>query len=377
MGVYPPPLGPVLTSEQARQLDDTFLASDPFEYFRSRIGSLLAWHERAVAPDNEPPGEGTIRAEFNAYLQRDAAKGPFKDLDVYAQVATDALSVRHHAAESLLRLACARLVPSEAASVGCLWGEIAGGPQQIVDVIGRLREGAASPDAGERLFHSVVPPEFREEARSNADVVDAANVYGEWLAYAGRLLSPAEIDFQAAHNKVKHGLAVRARADLKITFTTTPPNEDGSVPLSALTGAGAIDIFDQPVVELLASPKVDGHGQGLELTQLRLNPAALLAEAYMLATAHGAMFHVAAIEHFADRADLPDHLAPPTCPDLPVGGPRPADIDSASPLGMRFPLTTPPAGGPGKRLAGIGFREYFQIIHMSYAERTSRQVVDG
>lgn len=86
--MYPPPEGQDLTEEQSLELDDTFLASDPFEYFNSRIASLLAWHENAPADADLPePAPGSIRAEFNQYLQRPAADGPLKDLDVHAQVA--------------------------------------------------------------------------------------------------------------------------------------------------------------------------------------------------------------------------------------------------------------------------------------------------
>jgi hypothetical protein len=66
--MYPPPVGPLLTEEQAQELDDTFLSSDPFQYFRSRIASLLAWQESAPvadAPMSTAP-HGSIRAEFNA-----------------------------------------------------------------------------------------------------------------------------------------------------------------------------------------------------------------------------------------------------------------------------------------------------------------------
>jgi hypothetical protein len=131
--MYPPPAGQVLTDEQARELDDTFLSSDPFQYFRSRIASLLAWQETAFVADRAQAEaeEGNIRAEFNQYLQRPAADGPFEELDVHAQVAADALAVRHHAAEALLRLACARLAPEPLAGARCLWAEIASGPSQI------------------------------------------------------------------------------------------------------------------------------------------------------------------------------------------------------------------------------------------------------
>ncbi|MFA6575821.1 MAG: hypothetical protein WCS84_10410 [Nocardioides sp.] len=378
--MYPPPAGQHLTEDQARELDDTFLASDPLQYFRSRIASLLAWQESApisanTLPDAEP---GSIRAEFDRYLQRSPVNGPFRDLDVHAQVAADALAVRHHAAEALLRLACARLAPSPRAGASCLWAEIASGATQIAEVIDRLNASAQEADPGERILRALVEPGAVETARHSPEIVDACNVYVDWLGYAAGLLSPGEIDLQAGHNKVKHGLAVRARSDMRVTFVTTPPNEDGTVPLSAFTGPDAVDIFDQPVLELLArGPKVDGHRQGLEITQLRLKPSALLADAYMLAMAHAALFHVAAVEHFAGRDDLREHHVPPPFPGYPVGGPRPKNVDAHAPLGMRFPLTTPPGGGPAGREAGIGFRDRFQVLYVDHANRSSGRIVDG
>ena len=378
--MYPSPDGQDLTEEQAVELDDTFLASDPFQYFSSRIASLLAWHENAPLSDAPlpEPEPGSIRAELNQYLQRPVADGPFKVLDVHAQVAVDALAVRHHAAEALLRFACARLAPSPTGGAPCLWAEIASGPTQIADVIARLNASALDADSSERMFCALVEPGRRETARRSPEIVDACNVFVEWLGYAAGLLSPAAIDLRAGHNKVKHGLAVRARSEMRVTFVTTPPNADGSIPLSAFTGPGAVDIFDQPVLELLArGPRVDGHRQGLEITQLRLKPSALLADAYMLAMAHGVLFHIAAVEHFAGREDLREYQAPPPFPGYPVGGPRPTHIDAHAPLGMRFPLTMPPGGGQVRREAGIGFRDRFQILHIDHANRSSGRVVDG
>ncbi|WP_344768319.1 hypothetical protein [Aeromicrobium panaciterrae] len=159
---------------------------------------------------------------------------------------------------------------------------------------------------------------------------------------------------------------------------TTGPTAEDTIPVSALNGPDAVDIFDQPVVELLArGPKVDGHRQGLEVTQLRLKSSALLADAYMLAVSHGTMFRVAAVQHFADRDDLPDHQVAPAAPGYPVGGPRPEHIDAKSPLGMRFIITVPPGGGPAKRETGIGFRDYFQTLHFDYdGHRTVRATDD-
>jgi hypothetical protein len=49
--MYPPRAGTELTADQGRQLDDTFLSSDPFQHFRSRIASLMAWQETAPIGD--------------------------------------------------------------------------------------------------------------------------------------------------------------------------------------------------------------------------------------------------------------------------------------------------------------------------------------
>lgn len=166
---------------------------------------------------------------------------------------------------------------------------------------------------------------------------------------------------------------------MRLTFVLLNPfGADGTAPVSAITGEGAIDILDQPVLEILAhGPKVGGHPQGLEITQLRLEPAALLADAYMMAMTHGAMFHVAAAEHFAGRDESGDHVGAPKFPGFPVGAPRPADVGAASPLGVRLPLTTPPGGGPPAREAGIGFRAGFQSFSIDYEGRMSGQIVDG
>lgn len=244
-------------------------------------------------------------------------------------------------------------------------------------VVERLNASAQEVGSSERVFHALVEPEERDAARSSSEVVDACNVFVDWLHYAATLLSTGvPIDLQAGHNKVKHGLAVRARSDMRVVFLITGPDADGSIPLSALTGPGAVDIFDQPVLEVLAQPRVDGHRQGLEVTQLRLKPSALLADAYMLAMAHGALFHVAALEHFTGRHDLREDQTPPSSPGYPVGGPRPSDIDASAPLGMRFPLTTPPEGGRVRREAGIGFRDHFQVLHIDHVGRGRGQVVE-
>src|SRR5699024_8975150 len=174
------------------------------------------------------------------------------------------------------------------------------------------------------------------------------------------LLRGHQLDLGAAHNKVKHGFAVRARDDMRVTFSTAPPRPDNTLPLSAVNGEDAFDIFDRPVLEVLAEPKAEGHRQGLEVTQLRVDPPTVLAEAYMIAWTHAAIFHTAAVKHYEGRGDLSEHLPP--FPGLPLRGPHPRHIGAKDVIGMRFSLTMPPGGGPRRRPTGIGFRDYFQDL---------------
>ena len=209
-------------------------------------------------------------------------------------------------------------------------------------------------------------------------LASASNVFADWLQFAIDLLVGHELQLNAAHNKVKHGLAVRARDDLTVSFITTPPSADGTIPVSALTGPDAVDIFDRPVIEVLAqAPKVDEHRQGLELTRLRVDVPAVLAEAYMIAWTQGAMFHVAATKHFESRVEIPDHLQAPPHPGYPVGGPRSDHVSGKAPVGMRFPLTTPPDGRPGRRSAGIAFRDSFIPLILTGSVMRNVRVVAG
>lgn len=88
--------------------------------------------------------------------------------------------------------------------------DVSTGPTQISEVLKRRNAVTEFPDASDRMFRALVEPRARATARSNRKNVSACNVVVEWYGYAIDLLSPAEIDRHAAHNKVKHGLAVRA-----------------------------------------------------------------------------------------------------------------------------------------------------------------------
>lgn len=367
--MYPPPAGRDLTSEQRRELDDTFLSSDPFRYFVARIGMLLQWEEfntinnasdtESSDVDAHKPHAGKSRTQFSRFLGQPVDFLPrVSERTVTTQIATDAYSLRHHAAESLTRLTAALLTQTEDMDQ-CVWEAVSTGPNQLDLVVGQIGE-AFSAKESPMAFARLVLIENDLQKGITEVLASACNVFVDWLQFAVDLLMGHELQLNAAHNKVKHGLAVRARDDLRISFSTSPPNADGTISLSALNGPDVVDIFDRPVMEVLAQgPKVQGHKQGLELTQLRVDIPAILAEAYMIAWAHGAIFHVAAAKHFAGRCDFPEHLNVPAHPGYPIGGPHPEHIAAKAPVGMRFPLTTPPGGGAARRTAGIAFRDIF------------------
>jgi len=94
-----------------------------------------------------------------------------------------------------------------------------------------------------------------------------------WIGRAHTLLSPDNIYVHGAHNKIKHGMAARARDDLRLTFTTREPDIDGSVPLSALKPPNGFDVFAGPVLEYVYVPPKTGPGvpaHGLEFAQLNI-----------------------------------------------------------------------------------------------------------
>jgi hypothetical protein len=157
-------------------------------------------------------------------LQRSAVDGRYKELDVHGQVAADALAVPHHAAEALLRLGWARLARNRSPDRAAYGRRLRPDLAPIEDVITRLNDSANAPNPGERMLRVLIPSGALEAARSNVEIIDAANIYVDWLAYAVDLFGPAQIDTQAANNnKVKHGLAVRARSDMRVTFVAQRP----------------------------------------------------------------------------------------------------------------------------------------------------------
>ena len=364
------PEGPQLTSAQALELDDSYFGSRPFGYFSSRIASLIS---SANSLDTDLSG-GT-GAQFAAALGLTGVMGTleFNESDRELQIATDSFALRHHSAEALVRLyhglAVAVATPN---SAPCTWAAIAEGPKSTVELVNEAKAHLSSPVGLETFWQKVLPPNIETQVERSEDVLTALNVMGDWLKHAMNLLVGGEIDINAGHNKVKHGLAIRSRDDLRVTITKQAPNADGTIPLSALTGASAIDIFDTPTLDFLARPpKVNGRKQGLEVSSLKLTPAILLAEAWMMSVTHAAMFHIAAALHFEGREGLLSAY-----PALPLA-PTPKQLLGESIVGIRHPVTTPPDGGEPDRGAGIAFRTSFIPMKIDFASATTATVVDG
>lgn len=369
--MYRPAPGRDLTPDIARELDDTYLSSNPFGYFQSRIAALAGAAGAGELGHQAPHGE--VGTRLHAYLQRPVLADRTDPATIAAQVAADAFSLRQHVAEALCRLALVALKPDDSL---CAWSAVATGPVQVKSLLSELKELNRADPTGKALWRATVPPRATEEHDVDL-LLAAANVFAAWLTFATRLLAPGEIDLQAAHNKVKHGLSVRARYDLRGTLTLGKPNVDGSIPLSAFDPSVSVDMFEHPVLEFLAqAPVTHGKKQGLEVTQVSLNTAGLLAQSYMLAWTHGAMFSVLAHRTFDQRSEaLSDHVGPPDFPGFPWGGPTPDHIGAKELVGWRFPITHPPGGGVTDRPCGVVFPETFLEMKVDWENVRRGQVV--
>lgn len=390
--MYPLPEAALETPQQMVELDDTFLTSDPFGYFVSRIAMIHTWamaHEgtesapdSGKAADTEDTGIPTAlgRPDLNPTIEavmrnsKAAAPGPTV---VSAQVAVDAFALRHHVAEALARLfvACSERFIQQEPPTASLWSQMTDDKsfqvQQLVKAA--TKAGRDLPEEG--FSQLVLPPDIQITSPEElAELQAFVHLCADWLEHATTLLEPAELDINTAHNKVKHGLAVRGRSDIKIAFTTVGPDEDGTLPLSAFDPDVSFDIFDSPMLEFMSRPKLPGQPrQGLEVTQLRLDYRALLAESALMALVHGALFHVAARLHFHDHA-IRHGLSVAPHPGV-VGAEASKPNLGGHQVGLRFPITNPPNGGDA-RTAGLGQRDGSFVPLDITGDRTSAQIVN-
>jgi hypothetical protein len=368
--VFPPPTGPTTSPEQIRELDDAYFAGDVAGYFHNRVDSLVAWAQcQSVDRSSGLAGDVTQRLGF---LAQDIA--PIDDRLRGVQIAADAFAVRHHAAETLIRLIAAVLMAREKDEVCSIWQTIALGPTPMIEVIKNIQT-ALDSDESRVLFSRISVPEdiLRTEA-STPQLERAVRVLGSWVEHAVYLLTRNDINVNAGNNKAKHGMAIRARDDLRVMFSKEGPDASGGIAESVLNGSDAVDILDRPLLQLLSPPPSSVKPkQGLELTWLRLDAAALLAETTMLATALGAIFHVAAKAH-RDRYATPESIAPypPFLLALTAD-----ELLGHSVTGMRFPVTDPPDGSVNLRPSGVGFHKDFVSLIVDHAGASKAVVTDN
>ena len=282
------------------------------------------------------------------------------------QVATDAFALRHHVAESLVRLYHGLAV----ATGRCTWARISEGPYKAGTLVKECRTHVFS-EAGHAQFWSLIlPVSVAVEPVSERSSLQL-NVAADWLRYAMRVLERDDINLGTAHNRMKHGFAGRANDDLLMTLTAQAPAPDGSMPLSALTEPQGSDIVAGPTLHYLSRARVAKRDQGWEFNTVNLHPHLRLAEASMMITTLSAIFHLAAERHFDGRAPLL-----PPYPDLPTG-PTPDQLLAGTVIGLRQAITDPPDGEPTDRPTGLARHEGFLDVTIDFANATTGIVVDG
>lgn len=327
--MFTQPVGPHLTPEQARELDDDLFSSRPLEYFSSRIASLLA----TVSATDEDSALGRQFARLLGVTHPGQVLA-FTDTDRVLQVAADGYVLRHHVAESLVRLYHALGPPDGANKSSCIWQRLADGPRSTVKLVDAARAHLIGQDGHDAFPSLVLPP----GTTLDEDAVTALNVMQDWLLRAMSLLTRHDIDINAGHNKAKHGFAVRTGLQ-QVVFTKTPLQPGEPVPLDAIVGLDAVDLINGASLDFLSKPaKAERVEHGWEVTTLRLVPPVLLAEAQLMAVTHAALFSLAAARHFDGRPD--GQRASPSYPTIPLG-PTPGQLLGKSLVGVRRPYTFP------------------------------------
>lgn len=361
--MYPPPTGPILNEQEAKDLDERFFASDPMGYFYSRIQSLLSWGGGSSVPDSP------LLRSFLAKTGLQPQPGP-EEFDRELQLAKDSLQIRHHVAEAMLRLLVTLCRHRTNQSPASFWLTLVETPTQLRDLLEEVdssffdAENLPGIAAGLLLplpLGTVVPE----------DQASGLNNSLSWIARARELLSDGHIDVNSANNRIKHGVAATPDKNLRITVAVSPPDNSNTIRESDVSGPDAVDIFDTTVLEYVSRPaKLPGESKhGYERTLLRTDPGTLLAEAWMMADVYGALFYTCAYR-FAGT-----DMVPPRYPGL-RPGPSPTQMLGDSVVGLRFPLTAPPGGGPSMRTSGVGFNNGW-FVPMEFGPRKRVQVIEG
>lgn len=254
-----------------------------------------------------------------------------------------------------------------------VWATLTDQPTQILQVLEQIGN---HPDNGDPqvTLDLLYPPRLHHHVVPGSELARAADVLFSWVIHAEALLTRRDVQLAAAHHKVKHGLAVRPRDDLRIdAFLADPANGGSETPLSALRNS--LPVIDKPSVLYLSRPPkaAGGPKECLELTCLRVDTPSVLAETYMLATVHAAVFHTAALRYERQGTDA---IGIPPFPTLPLG-PTPEQLLGKAVTGLRSPVTFRPDGSPSDRRAGVAFGNFtFVPMEMTGPGRTV-QVVEG
>ena len=386
LDMFPPPTGPELSPDVARQLDNIYFAADPLGYFTARISSLLdglsygqAGHEpRARESSGFDKLVGEVATTYRSPTQQ------AREL----QIGIDAFAVRHHAAETLLRLTYVLLRRRSGLGSPSLWADVEATPTGMSEVLKGIGECFTGNGDRWEQFRDLVYPADAEN-REDPSVLSGVTTFAEWFNFSIQLFAKGPLDVSAAHNKFKHGLGVRIRDDYLVTFATDGPDEHGDISESALSGDGAVNLFDRIVLQFLSAPGPRKQGPPLESTTLRLSPDVLLAQAALIAHTYAAMFCIAANAHFNARdhgqdngpsTDGGDHSDEPSVaayPGLLVNGPLPEHIISEKALvAMRQPLTQRKDGTDARESALFYADGTWQTFKITGPSTTAR-VVDG
>lgn len=359
-GVYVTSETQELTPEQARALDATFFSSHPSAYWRSRIDGLL----REPEPVNYDEGLAAevLTLGLDPRMLNETAPS---SAERETQRALDAFALRHHLAESLVRLVRAVILAGANRDVS-VWALIAADRD---DGAVLARAIAAVEAEGVPLLDLFLPADeaARHGEALSPELERALRMHWQWVQRAVHLLVSDGLDANAGNNKLKHGLGISPRNNLRIDFITRAPDPDGSIPVSAF--ADSIPVVDAHVIEFLERlPKRHSHAGSWEVTVLNLRPKELLAECLMLCTVWASVF-AAAVSRRTDQAAKPDPLKVSL-----ALGPAPRSI-VRNVVGFRHGLTASTDGKPPRDLTVEAQGQLMSIVQSGPGQRA--RVVDG
>ena len=336
MPLYPTSDTSNLTPEQHALLDDTFFESNPVAYWRARIDDLL---REPTAIDYRE----ALAAQVISYGLDDRLLSATEPTEAERELqrAVDAFTLRHHLAESLVRMVHAVLAQRDSSGSSGIWPSLTSNRDTGHDLVQALRAFEVQSDVPANLFMPAADVRALP-SDPTADVEAGVRMHWQWVRRAMQLLVSEGLDANVGNNKLKHGLAVRPHNELRVSFVAGSPPPDGNIRLS--TVKSAFSIIDAAAVEFLERlPPRHEHAGSWEVTVLNLRPAPLIAECLMLSTVWASVFASAA----ADRVAGPD-VARPKHPGL-VLGPPPDAIDRGI-VGYRQALTLSDKSGTSRGL---------------------------